>query len=401
MKRALYITYDGLLDPLGQSQVQPYLCWLGQAGVRIWVLSFEKPQRLEREAIERTRQRLAASGMDWTALVYHSRPAAPATAWDILRGMITGLSLAVRHRIRIVHARSYIASLIAMPVCALLRASFVFDMRGFWADEKVEGGAWKAGGGMYRLFKRLERVFLGRADAVVTLSERGAALVREMLPPERKGIPVRVIPTSADLSLFRPAGKPDRQADGQRGLRLVYLGSLGTWYLPEEMLRLFGAVLEKYPESEFRFISGSPRSMLEAAVAASGLRADAAARVSLIEVAHERVPEELTRADFSVFFIRPSFSKQASCATKFGESMACGVPVITNSGIGDHDSHVLDERVGLVLDSFSAGSYRQAVEQIPGLLADTALSLRCRALAETRFSLDLSGRAYLELYNAL
>ena len=58
MKRALYITYDGLLDPLGQSQVQPYLCWLGQAGVRIWVLSFEKPDRLDRAAIERMRGRV-------------------------------------------------------------------------------------------------------------------------------------------------------------------------------------------------------------------------------------------------------------------------------------------------------------------------------------------------------
>jgi len=401
MKRALYITYDGLLDPLGQSQVQPYLCWLGQAGVRIWVLSFEKPDRLDRAAIERMRRRLAASGVGWTALVYHSRPAAPATAWDILRGMVSGLSLAARHRIRIVHARSYIASLIAMPVCALLRASFVFDMRGFWADEKVEGGAWKAGGVMYRLFKRLERVFLGRADAVVTLSERGASLVRAMLPPERKEIPVRVIPTSTDLSLFRPAGKPDRQLDERRGVRLVYLGSLGTWYLPEEMLRFFGAVLEHYPESEFRFISGSPRSMLEAAMAASGLRADAAARVSLLEVEHERVPDELARADFSVFFIRPGFSKQASCATKFGESMACGVPVIINSGIGDHDSHVRDNRVGLVLDGCSEEYNRLAVEQIPGLLADSGLRFRCRTLAESRFSLDLAGQAYLELYDAL
>ncbi len=399
--RVLYITYDGLLDPLGQSQVQPYLRWLGRAGVRMRVLSFEKPERLDRLTVARTRSELAACGVAWTALRYHSRPAAPATAWDILRGVIVGLWLALLLRADTVHVRSYIAALIALPIIAFPRRRFLFDMRGFWADEKVEGGAWHAGGAMYRLFKRLESVFLGRADAVVVLSERGAALVRTLLPPGRSRVPVAVIPTCTDLELFRPDEMPLPAMAERRGLNLVYLGSLGTWYLPVEMLRFFGALLEKYPESGFRFISGAPEDELKAAVAESGLTPQAAARVSLGPLPRESVPAALARADFSIFFIRPSFSKQASCATKFGESMACGVPVLINSGIGDHDTHVETGRVGLVLEDLSPDSFHRALESIPTLLADPGLRLRCRALAENLFSLERAGQTYLELYGEL
>src|SRR4051794_20204501 len=47
MTSVLYITYDGLTDPLGRSQVLPYLTGLAERGHRITVLSCEKPERMD------------------------------------------------------------------------------------------------------------------------------------------------------------------------------------------------------------------------------------------------------------------------------------------------------------------------------------------------------------------
>ena len=44
MKTCLYITYDGLLDPLGQSQILPYIKSLNKKGYKFIILSFEKSQ---------------------------------------------------------------------------------------------------------------------------------------------------------------------------------------------------------------------------------------------------------------------------------------------------------------------------------------------------------------------
>jgi hypothetical protein len=41
-KRVLYISYNGMLDPLGQSQVIPYLRELSTLGVRFTLLSYER-----------------------------------------------------------------------------------------------------------------------------------------------------------------------------------------------------------------------------------------------------------------------------------------------------------------------------------------------------------------------
>ena len=42
MKRVLYISYDGLTDPLGQSQILPYLQHLAKESYQFTILSFEK-----------------------------------------------------------------------------------------------------------------------------------------------------------------------------------------------------------------------------------------------------------------------------------------------------------------------------------------------------------------------
>src|SRR6266849_4564180 len=92
-RRVLYISYNGMLDPLGQSQVIPYLKELSREGVRFTLLSFEGPKAYGREGIERSeklRAELASSQIDWHWLRYHKRPSLPATSYDVLAGIRYG-----------------------------------------------------------------------------------------------------------------------------------------------------------------------------------------------------------------------------------------------------------------------------------------------------------------------
>ena len=51
-KNVLYISYDGMTDPLGQSQVLPYISGLNKYGINFHLISFEKPARFKK--IEQT-----------------------------------------------------------------------------------------------------------------------------------------------------------------------------------------------------------------------------------------------------------------------------------------------------------------------------------------------------------
>ena len=50
--KVLYLTYDGLTDPLGQSQILPYLKMLSTKGAEISIISFEKKQRFAEQKKE-------------------------------------------------------------------------------------------------------------------------------------------------------------------------------------------------------------------------------------------------------------------------------------------------------------------------------------------------------------
>ncbi|HUU26457.1 MAG TPA: glycosyltransferase [archaeon] len=396
MKPVLYISYDGLLDPLGYSQIQPYLRKLARAGAALFVLSFEKPEKLEGEELKKVRESLAVCGIGWKYLRYHKRPAVVSTVWDIAAGLLAAAWIVLRRRVGVLHARSYIAATIALGLCALVPLKFLFDMRGLWVDERVEGGLWPAGGVLYRFFKRLERSFLSRADAVVSLTERGAGIVRGMIA--QPAPPVAVIPTCADLELFRPPPEKERQGNQ---LRLVYLGSFGTWYLVGEMLDFFGVLYAQRPGSSFKLVTPSDPALVDRATEKLDLPEAVKSKVTVARLSYRQVPEALAEADCSIFFIRPSFSKQASCATKFAESLACGVPVVLNSGIGDHDLYVEKNRVGVVLEEFNQESYSRAVDRLIALLADSSLNRRCRRVAEEYFSLERAADKYLELYRRM
>ena len=138
---ALYLSYDGMTDPLGQSQVIPYLVGLAREGYRIHLVSFEKPERFA-AGRARIAERLASAGIEWHPLPYTRRPPVLSTVRDVVRMRRLVERLHARHRFELVHCRSYVAALAGLALKERHGVKFVFDMRGFWPDERVVGGTW-------------------------------------------------------------------------------------------------------------------------------------------------------------------------------------------------------------------------------------------------------------------
>lgn len=390
----LYISYDGMLEPLGQSQVLGYLERLVK-NRPIHLISFEKPEDWA-DINERNRiaMRIAEAGIHWHPLRYHKRPSALATAWDITHGIAVGLWLVVRHRLRIVHARSYVPSVIALVLKRLTGVKYLFDMRGFWADERVDGGLWPRSGHMFRIAKDFERRFLLAADHVVSLTH---AAVREIghfdylqgcMPP------VTVIPTCADLTRFIPM--PHERLDGE--FILGYVGSAGTWYLFDEVAACFAQLLRILPDARLLIVNRGEHAYIRERLAAAGVP-DAA--VELTSATHTEVPHQMARVDAGIFFIKPVFSKQASAPTKLGEFLGCGIPCLGNAGVGDMAEVLEGEQVGIALKAFDEASMAEALHQLLQLAQDPATRGRCVKAAQRHFSLDEGITRYTSVYKLL
>ena len=388
----LYISYDGMLEPLGQSQVFAYLERLAPER-RIHLISFEKSTDWRNEPKRALlEQRIAAAGIHWHPLTYHKRPTAPATAFDIAHGTGVALSLAVRHRLSIVHARSYVPALIALAVKRATGARFLFDMRGLWADERVDGGLWPKEGRLYRTTKKIERQLLLAADQVVTLTRASVPELRRIVGDSNCEKPIAIIPTCADLDRFRPC------KTGERPFTLGFVGSASLWSLFDEVLAIFTEVRLRRPDARLLVVNRGEHDFIRARAVAHGV---AEQSVEVLSADHRDVPALVNRMDVGAAVRRASYS-QISCApTKLAEYLGCGIPVIVNARIGDAADIVERKKVGVVLPDFGPASIRAGVERLFATLDDPSLAARCRNTATDLFSLDQGVAAYDVIYHDL
>lgn len=389
----LYVSYDGMLEPLGQSQVLAYLERLAQDHP-IHLISFEKAEDWarvsERQAL---RARIAAAGIVWHPLRYHKRPSAMATAWDITQGTALGLWLTLRHRVSVVHARSYVASVMALVIKRLTGARYVFDMRGFWADERVDGGLWPRGGRMYRVAKWFERRFLLDANHVVSLTHAAVAEMQRFDYLQGLMPPVTVIPTCVDLIRFKPM-----PCDSQGGFVIGYVGSAGTWYEFDATVACFAELLSLKPDTRILIINRNEHDYIRDRLIAGGIPLEA---VELCAAKHHEVPMLLARMHASIFFIKPVFSKQASAPTKLAELLGCGIPCLANSGVGDMAEIIEGEQVGIAVNDFSSPALRDGLVRLLELVDTRGIQNRCVLAARKHFSLEEGVRRYARVYSIL
>jgi glycosyltransferase involved in cell wall biosynthesis len=394
----LYLSYDGVAEPIGQSQIVPYLRGLVARGFRFTVISYEKPGHLDRRGRQALRTTLAAQGIDWRPLTYHKRPALTATVYDLVRGLALACAVALRDAVQLVHVRSYVVATIGLMLQSR-GIPFLFDTRGLWVDERIEGGSWRRDSLAIRVARSFERRFFRRADAIITLSETGAAEARDMTA--LRSVPIVSIPTCVDFERFRlgPAWRAECRgaADPEAAFTWLYVGSLGTWYMLDEMLDFLRGARAAGGTDRLRIFTPTPE-VARARAAALGLVEPV---VQAAAAAHAEVPRRLAEGDAGLFFIRPTASKRWSCPTKLGELLASGVPVLTNGGIGDVERIVSGEGVGVVIKEFSQAEYRRARAALLELSRDPGLTARCQAVAQRHFALEVGVRAYEDLYGRL
>lgn len=392
MANVLYLSYTGLTDPLGESQVLQYLLALSRRH-RIALITFEKPELAKPEQMQRFAGLCREAGIDWTAMTYHRKPGIPATIYDIANGTRRAIAKAREIDADIVHARSYIAGMMALSVKRATGARYIFDMRGFWADERVDGGIWTKGSTVYRFFKGVERrLFLG-ADHVVSLTRAGVREFSQFDYLQGRVPPVDVIPTCTNLDLFKATPQP-----AERPFTLGYVGSAGTWYMFPEVSRAVRILFQIDPAARFLVVNRSEHDYVRKCLTEAGVDLG---RVTITPAKFSEVPERISSMSAGIFFIKPVFSKKASCPTKMGEFLACGVPCLANGDVGDVAEDLAETATGVTVTSFDEATLRDALTRLIDVTHDPHIAERCRSAAAERFSLAGGAATYDTIYSRL
>jgi len=390
MTPTLYLTRNGLLEPLGQSQVFAYLRGLSRE-YSVTLITYEKDEdRADTARMAHMRAECERLGITWLPQRFTPRPKIVAPAFSMIQ-MLWLVRREVRRRgITLIHARSYIPAAVAMVAARWTRTPFIFDMRALWPEELITAGRLRRGSLLHRMIVAAERACLRRAAGVVSLTHAAVEYLRRTFPEDVARQRIVVIPTCADLDRFVPA----KVAPGQR-----VIGCLGTmlsgWFRVDWLASFISVAARRDPELKFELITRDNAADVRAAI---GGGAELQARLHIASSPSERVHEVIQGQIASAMFFTDGLSKLGSSPTRMAEILGCGLPVVANEGVGDVARIIRDYRVGVLASGPSAEEMEDAWDKLQDLLADPDLAARCRRAAEEVFSLEAGTKAYSSLY---
>ena len=394
MTPILYLTRNGLLEPLGQSQVFAYLRGLTQDH-DVTLISYEKPEdRADTARMARARAECERHGIRWLPQEFRPRPRIIAPALSMMR-MTWLVWREVRGgRAGLIHARSYIPAAVALSVHRLTGVPFIFDMRALWPEELITAGRLKRGSVLHRAIVAVERACMRDAAAVVSLTHAAVAHLKREYPAELDGQRIAVIPTCADLDRFTPA--PTKRIGS------TVHGCIGTilsgWFRTDWLAAWLTAVAVDDSDARFDIVTRDDADDVRAALDPRGALGN---RLSIGPRPSEEMPDAVRGHDLSVMFFTDGLSKLGSAPTRLAEVLGCGLPVVANDGVGDVAGIVRKNKVGVIVDGSDPAQMRAALDELKVLMQDPDLPGRCRATAEAVFSLEAGTEAYRGVYASI
>jgi len=401
----LYLSYDGMTDPLGQSQVLPYLKELSRHGYEFTLISFEKEKAFNKGKAD-IEKIIEDTVIRWIPLPYHKSPPVISTLYDVFVLKRKIKKLHKEKPFHIVHTRGYITALAGLWMKKKWNVRFLFDMRGFFADERVDGKVWNLKNPIFRFvynyFKNKEKQFFLEANHAISLTHEGEKTIRSF-PYINKSFKCSVIPCCADLHHFSVLNINTQIANDFALLhrlntytsRWFYIGSIGTWYMLSEMLDFFKIVLHHDATSLLAFFTHDNPEQIFHMAKAKGIQENA---IIVMPLARKDIPSVISLFDASVFFIRPVFSKKASSPTKQGEIMAMGIPIVCNDDVGDTGHIIHTYHAGIAISAFNNEEYEKAYNFIKNKQYNRNEILRG---AKEWFSLSQGIDAYHKTYREM
>ena len=402
----LFLSYNGLLEPILPSQAIPYLIELAKKNFKFVLLTYEKQgdlKRVGKKVIKDREDDLMSSGIEWRRLRYHKNPPILSTLFDIFIGTLYSFYIILTRHIKVVHVRGITSGMMIIFLSKIFKLQILFDMRGLLAEEYVGGGLWKEDSLSFKLVKKAERHMLETASAITVLTKKHFELNKSLGYLKNAVTPMDVVPCCVDMNRFYY--DPKKESDFRRThglddkLILMYPGKIGTFYFIDEMLFFFKEMTSVMGNAIFVILTGDDITPVLEKARAIDIKEDNL--MAIKNVPFEEIPNYLRIADAGIFFINP-YKKIGSSPIKMGEFLASGVPVIINPGVGDTEELVLENRVGIVVRDFNQRDYKMAIGHILKLKEEgEALRIRCRETAGKYLSLDDAVTKYARLYEIL
>lgn len=395
MKKILYISHDGILDHIGQSQILPYIMQNSKI-FNFELLTFEK--RNNKPYFSKYKKNLKKYGIQWHPQIYHVTLFGK--IYDFFKLMILVNYIKFISKFNIIHCRSYIPSLSIFFLNKIFKYKYIFDIRDFWADEGIEIKKYKF---IYKLIKKLEGKMINNANKVVCLTKIAKKHILLKYSNKYQNIfddKISVIPCGTDFNLFDPKLFKSKQISFlKKKLKiknrkvLLYYGSVGKNYLLDKKIFFFKTI-NKNNNWFFLFIVNNDLLNLNSTLISKGLKTS---DFKILNVKRESLPLFLSCVDLSIFFYREGMRSIGCSPTKLGDLFAMNIPIITDSNLGDMKSIIkFSKNKSQLLNLFNSHHIRNKTSMIVN--EKKFINIRRNS---NYFNFKYGAKKYLNIYSDL
>ena len=348
----LFITYDGLMDPLGKSQIVPYLGSISNSQRIINVISFEKINNIKYQKVKTIERDLLKKNIVWKFSMFSRNFGKLGKIYDLIKMFYISLLLVKKKKIQVVHCRSHIPALVGFLLKKIFNIKLIFDFRGLWIEERFDYKIWNKNNYLnsliYKFFKNLEFNILNKSDFIVCLTYAIKPYLRKIV---KNKVPVEIIPCCADYNFFKKKKYSKNRAKKALSINknvivIGYSGSINEVYLIKKMIKFYIFLNKINKNIIFIFVTHQIKELNN--LINKNFDNNIKNKIKIYKSDRKKIPFYLSSFDLMISFIKNTFSRKAMSPTKMFEAFAMGIPFFCNKGIGDVDFILEKNKTGAV-----------------------------------------------------
>ncbi len=312
-----------------------------------------------------------------------------------------------KNKIKLVHSRSYTPARLLLKTrkkFPQLSFKLIFDTRGNFPEE----GRLKSffSDKDYAFWKKKEKELFKESDAVVNVSDTFTDYVKTLTDnPE-----IYTIYTSTNLSIFNRNNEEERTISREKcnittdEKVLVYLGDLGEngWHDKTNLFAIYKYFKETFGKTKLLLITRNLREEFEESFS------EVAGKVDELIVIKGETPKDVNRFLNMADYASLPFKKvnnpldqilgYTMIASKTGEYLACGLPIVTNTAIGAASKLVKETETGVV---YRMGDEKAIKNPLLEIESNREVIIKKCIDTSKRFDAQENARLYLGIYDKL
>lgn len=292
----------------------------------------------------------------------------------------------------IIFARAPLAAFVSILAARKVPDAYVvFDADGLPFDERVEYDGADPLGFLYRLMRDIEAYSVRRANAVLVRAEAAVDILISRAGPGVTRSKFRKVVNGRDEKIFAPSEASERAAVRNR-LRitldvplLCYVGSsFDGKYQGLAILSFFREVRVRLPDARLLLILERPETANRGLL----MHPELNDFITVTSATGDEVPALIAASDLGLSLIESGYSTNVVSATKVGEYLLCGLPVVVNRGCGEIAEKLRGQPFADYLFDVEEGSLAKAAEWFVDVIWSDRGSY---ALQARKFGMDECG----------